>query len=226
MDKPLFSLASQSPRRRQLLTLLNIPFQTVTPAVDETALPDEDPVSYVQRIAAAKAHWCTAQSGWDGNGRALILAADTTVAFGRQILGKPEDAADAHRMLRLLRDRSHSVHTAITLLDVAGQRSVSSVHTAVVTMRNYTEPEMRSYVAGGDPLDKAGAYGIQDMVFRPVRSLDGCFLGVMGLSVCDLVLRMRELELAVTVDMTALHSAHQGYACPLWPAVVTAFSPD
>lgn len=193
-------LASNSPRRKQLLALGGWDFTVVAPRVDERVLPGETPQDYVRRLAENKA--CAARQvlaedacvlvGVRKNRleEAIILAADTTVVHraalnqSYEILGKPADAADAEAMLRRLRGRVHQVFTGLAVMQVAGERHQSEVVATDVRMREYSDEEMQAYIATTDPLDKAGAYAIQHPVFRPVQNLQGCYANVMGLPVC------------------------------------------
>lgn len=211
--KPLI-LASQSPRRRALVQLLGYPVRLATADVDEESVTLPDPAQNALETTRLKAEAIAARPEWHG-GRGLLLAADTNVALGDRILGKPRDAADAVRMLKALRGRQHHVHTGVVLIDLESGVEVSGVHSARVTMRAYSDAELAAYVATGDPLDKAGAYAIQDPTFRPVRKLDGCYLGVMGLSLCQTVQLLRQLGEPVHADMQAIHAAHTDYPCPL-----------
>ena len=123
-------------------------------------------------------------------------------------------------MLTALRNRTHEVHTGAVLLELATGREVSGVNTAVVLMRDYTDAEIEAYVASGDPLDKAGAYAIQHPGFRPAAHLEGCFTGVMGLSLCHLAQLMEQLGLPDRADLTAVRQAHQHYPCALYDGII------
>ncbi|MCP4423571.1 MAG: septum formation protein Maf [Chloroflexi bacterium] len=207
-------LASQSPRRRELIKLLGYPFQAISADVDESLATNPDPalnvVETAQLKAAAIAERMRGQPEYE---EAVIVAADTTVALDGRMLGKPADAAEARQMLSALRNRSHEVHTGAMLLELATGRAVSGTHTAIVTMRDYSDAEIETYVATGDPLDKAGAYAIQHPAFRPAAHLDGCFTGVMGLSVCHLLQLFHQLDAPMKADLTAVLRAHQQYPC-------------
>ncbi len=212
MDDIHFILASQSPRRRQLFGLLGHPFQTLIPDVDEDVHLGAGPAGYVLRTAQQKAEAIAATLPPAPPGqRRLIVAADTTVALDGAILGKPGDAAEARAMLASLRGRTHDVHTGICVVDTAAGRELSSVSSAAVTMRDYSDAETAAYIATGDPFDKAGGYAIQHPVFRPVASLAGCFLAVVGLSLCDLIPLLRQLDVADRFDPAALVDAHHGF---------------
>ena len=181
-------LASNSPRRKQLLALSGWSFIAQSADVDETSLPDESPLVYVLRLAEAKAREVAKSSSADS----IILAADTAVVDRRWvegemcevILGKPVDDLEAEEMLRRLRGRTHQVYTGLALLSTGDGRLLTDWCVTDVPMRNYTDGEMLAYIASGDPLDKAGAYAIQHPGFHPVENLSGCFTNVVGLPVC------------------------------------------
>ena len=194
-------LASTSPRRRELVTLFGLPFQTVSIDTDETPLPDEAPAALVERLALAKAN-----AGRAVFPEALILAADTAVVFESHLLGKPVDASDATRMLTLLRGRPHVVYSGIAI--VRGERARSRVVTTTVWMRDYADQEIAAYVATGDPLDKAAAYGVQHPVFRPVARVQGCFANVMGLALCLLTPAIEEFGYRVSPLGCFAHPEH------------------
>ncbi len=186
-------LASQSPRRRQLLDQLGVAHRLLLPDADEDAealeaeWPDEAPLAYVQRVTHAK--WAAAVArlqrrqaaqpagaeGDDAWPEAPVLCADTTVALGSRILGKPRDAADAAAMLQALSGQRHQVHTAVV---VQGQLRVS---TSDVTWRTLTPDEIARYVASGEPMGKAGAYAIQGRSGAWTARIDGSYSGIMGL---------------------------------------------
>lgn len=181
-------LASRSPRRRELLTQIGIHFDTLLfragaradPEVDETPRAGEDPVAYVQRVARAKAEHGLRLLGWRKLPPQPVLSADTTVEIDGRILGKPVDEDDAARTLRLLSGRRHRVMTAVVVATPTGQR-VAALSESWVTFRELTEAEIRSYVASGEPLDKAGSYGIQGRAALFVAHMEGSYTGIMGL---------------------------------------------
>lgn len=179
-------LASASPRRRDLLDLVGIP-HTVSPAdTDESLRVGELPEAYAERLARAKAETLA-----DTNPEALIVGADTIVVIDDVVLGKPTDIGDAERMLGILSGRSHTVMTAVAVSYLG--RTVSAVEMVDVTFRPLREDEIRSYVATGEPMDKAGAYGIQGYGATIVRRIDGDYFAVMGLSLVKLVALMAEV---------------------------------
>jgi septum formation protein len=180
---PSLVLASASQRRQQFLRDLGLTFTALATDIDETPLPGEAPDAMTLRLAIGKAQAAAARLPASP---ALVIASDTTVALEGVIYGKPEDAADAERMLRDLRGRSHQVYSALCLLRLPDGEQHTRLHRTDVEMRDYSDTEIAAYVASGDPLDKAGAYGIQTAPFRPVCGLRGCFASVMGLPLGDL----------------------------------------
>lgn len=219
-----FILASQSPRRQSLIKLLGYPFSVKVADADEASITHPDPAANVVKTAVLKANIIAQQIEANDS---IIIAADTTVALAGQMLGKPRDADEAVMMLQSLRNRAHEVHTGCVLLDLRSGRQVERVTTAVVTMRDYTDEEIAAYVASGDPLDKAGAYAIQHPVFKPVARLDGCYTAVMGLSVCDLILALDDLNVPRRVDLTAVYHTHQvansAFLCPIYEKHLARF---
>jgi septum formation protein len=172
-DRPII-LASGSPRRRQLLEMLRIPFRVIVPDVDEHVLPDEAPDVYVTRLSRAKAEAVAPRAPGE-----VILAADTTVVLDGDIFGKPESPAQAVAMLRRLQGRTHEVMTAVT---VARDGVIEqALDVSRVTFRPADEAMLTAYVATGEPLDKAGAYAIQGLGAPLIERVDGDFFGVMGL---------------------------------------------
>ena len=169
-------LASASPRRRQWLEALQIPFETWAPEVDETPLPDEDPAVVVERLARAKAEIVSVV-----NPGRWVIAADTTVAVDHHVLGKPVDEADAARMLGLLQGRRHEVHMGLCLRK--DQEIHSLVDTAEVYLRPVSEARRRWYAGTGEPMDKAGAYAAQGIAALFIERIEGSFPTVMGFPV-------------------------------------------
>ena len=180
---PLF-LASGSPRRRELLTQIGVPFQVVSASIDETPLPDEYPAAYVERLARAKAHAGREQLlGSSVSAPFCVLGADTAVVLDDQILGKPVDEADALSMLMALSGREHEVLTAIAIL--AAGRCETRVVRSRVSFRTISQQEAAQYWASGEPQDKAGGYAIQGLAAVFVAGLNGSYSGVVGLPVCE-----------------------------------------
>ena len=201
-DKRIY-LASRSPRRRDLLKQIGVPFELLLlredlrrgPDVDETPLPDESPGVYVLRIAGAKVNTAVRQIAYRGLPQKPVLAADTTVVFDDRIIGKPENAEDAARMLRTLSGREHQVLTAVALAlrdQVQTQISVSSVW-----FQELADADIRRYVATGEPLDKAGAYAIQGRAGAFVTRITGSYSGIMGLPLAETAELLKRFDIAV-----------------------------
>jgi septum formation protein len=207
-------LASNSPRRREFLTLIKLEYNLLPAQVDETPLPDEDGTQYVQRIAASKA--LTAANLACSHG--VIVAADTAVIDPRtdgkaQILGKPADPIEAVEMLHRLRGHIHQVLTAVSIMRTDDGTLLFDLCMTDVPMRNYSEQEIQAYVSTGDPLDKAGAYAIQHAGFHPVDKLTGCYANVMGLPLCHLTRSLVKLGIDPVVDVPQTCQATLGYDC-------------
>ena len=185
---PRLVLASQSPRRRELLTLVGLAHEVRPADVDETPLPGEEPVPHAERLARAKAETLAALAP-----DAAVVAADTIVVIDGLILGKPADAADARATLRRLAGRTHTVFTAVAV--ARGGRTVSGVEEVQVTFRALDDREIASYVATGEPMDKAGSYGIQGFGATIVERIDGDYFAVMGLPLVRLVGLLGEVGL-------------------------------
>ena len=180
-----FILASQSPRRRELLNLLDIPFAVRAADIDETMDPGKDPQEQVAEVSRRKA-MATPRNPED-----VVIAADTIVVCDGQILGKPKDSQDACRMLRLLSGRDHQVMTGLTVLH--GQDCRVCTEITHLHFRELSQKEIEKYVASGEPMDKAGAYGIQGGGALFAEKMVGDYYNVMGLPVCKLYLTLREL---------------------------------
>jgi len=179
-------LASASPRRQELLRSAGIPFEVQAAHIAENPLPGEAAKDCAQRLAREKA-LAIARQRPDLHPKDVVLGADTVVVVDGQLLGKPSDAADAARMLRLLSERVHQVITGVCLV-VSGKCSVAS-ETTSVTMSEISEKEIADYVASGEPMDKAGAYAIQGIASRWIPRIEGDYSNVVGLPVA-LVWRM------------------------------------
>lgn len=186
-------LASQSPRRRELLALVGIDHEVMPADINEDVRPGEQAVPYTERLAREKAAAIAAQ-----HPDAYVIAADTTVVVDAEILGKPADAADARAMVKRLSGRSHVVCTGIAVAH--GSRIESAVEQVGVTFRALTDDEIAAYVETGEPMDKAGAYGIQGWGATIVERVNGDYFSVMGLGVRRLV------------DLFARHGVRYGFS--------------
>ena len=179
-------LASQSPRRSEILRQAGIPFTVRAADVDESVLASESPADYVQRLAAAKAYAIEAADG------ETVLGADTTVVIDGEILAKPADAADARRMLARLSGRRHEVLTGICLR--RGGHTIRDYAATGVVFATLSDAEIDEYVATGEPMDKAGAYGIQGLASKFVERIDGDYFNVMGLPVALVYQHLRGVQ--------------------------------
>lgn len=193
-------LASQSPRRRQLLDQLGVRHELLLPNVQgdiaedaeaiEAVWPNEAPKDYVQRVTGLKLDAAIARHARRQLAQAPILCSDTTVALGSQILGKPEDADDALRMLGLLAGQTHQVFTAIALQ--VGEQRLQAVSVSDVTFAPMTQQQMQAYVDSGEPMGKAGGYGVQGLAAAHIAHIAGSYSGIMGLPVFETAQLLRQ----------------------------------
>ncbi len=209
-------LASNSPRRKELISLFGWPFTVIPADLDESRLADESPVEYVRRLSCEKAQAIAAREA------GLVVAADTIVADGDALLGKPVDEGDARRMLVQLRGRTHQVYTGIAIINTETGESYDNVCRTDVPMRQYNDTEMDAYIATRDPMDKAGAYAIQHTGFHPVEGLAGCFASVMGLPLCHLVVGFRKLGIHPPEDLPMRCQEWLDYDCPVFTGILGA----
>jgi septum formation protein len=178
---PRLVLASGSPRRRELLAGLGLRFAVRAADADETPLPDEPADEMVLRLAEEKARAVAEQVAAAGEADAVVLAADTTVVLDGEILGKPLDPADAARMLERLSGREHEVLTGLALVDLTREASAGALERTRVRFTTLTSADVAWYVASGEPLDKAGAYGVQGLGALFVEAVEGNYTNVVGL---------------------------------------------
>jgi septum formation protein len=211
-------LASASPRRRELIKLLGLPVETTSADIDEVPLPGEPADEMAKRLSVEKAR--TAALGVLHPASRILLASDTVVSLDGEPLGKPRDAADARSMLRRLRGCTHQVYTAITLIDLPTDRSITELACSDVPMRDYTDDEIEAYIATGDPFDKAGAYAIQHDGFSPVENFAQCYANVMGLPLCHVVRALRRLGVEVPSDVPTLCQKHIRYECAVYEKIL------
>jgi septum formation protein len=183
-------LASGSPRRAEILRNAGIPFETLAEVIDESRRPGELRADYLRRLALAKAR--TAAGAQRDPGDSLFIGADTVVVAGDEILGKPDSADDARRMLRLLSGTSHEVHTGLAVIRRPGAIEAVVEEVTSVTFAALSDEEIEAYIATNEPFDKAGAYGIQGIGGRYVIRIDGCYFNVMGLPLARLWTLLRE----------------------------------
>jgi predicted house-cleaning NTP pyrophosphatase (Maf/HAM1 superfamily) len=225
-------LASASPRRRKLFSLLGVPFVATAADVDEEIEEGEAPQEMVCRLSLAKARAVALSYPEE-----LIVAADTIVVLDGDVLGKPADETEAVAMLRRLRGRKHTVLSGATvyhpasgracpepcpdgstgsprrLVEGRGRRAITELVESAVWMRAYADEEVARYAASGDPLDKAGAYAIQHQSFSPVERIGGCYASVMGLPLCHLSRALAQLGLTLPVDVPQACQVFTGHRC-------------
>ena len=210
-EKNILLLASNSPRRKQLLALGNWKFDIAVSDVDESQLADETPKDYVLRLAQAKA-LAVMEKAHPEN---IIIGSDTAVVDGDEILGKPKDEKDAVRMLKQLRGHTHQVFTGVAVYRVDDGHMLTELCVTDVPMRNYSDDEIQVYVKTGDPLDKAGAYAIQHPDFQPVESMSGCYASVMGLPMCHVLRTLKKLDVNAIADVPLGCRSLLNYQCPV-----------
>lgn len=200
MTEPRIVLASSSPRRRELLTMIGVAHEVMPPDIDESYLPGEAPLAHAERLAREKA--ATIASAIPD---AIVIGADTIVVIDGEVLGKPRNEPHAADMLRQLSGRTHEVLTAVAV--ARGTRVESEVEIVSVTFRDLDDNEIRAYIATREPMDKAGAYGIQGYGATIVQRIAGDFFAVMGLALGRLIRLLERLDLRY--DFGALRDRHR-----------------
>lgn len=205
-------LASASPRRLELLTRLGLDFDVRPANIDEDAGNSTKPQVIAHRLAKMKAEAARLLEE-----HAPIIAADTIVALDGALLGKPEDADEARRMLRSLRGRTHEVVTGVVLMPESKRSVLSRQPITHVTMREFSNDEVEAWIARGGPFDRAGAYAIQDDAFRPVDRYEGCYCNIVGLPLWPLLEMLRKADMPA--DVTPDGMLPQCAACPFAPRV-------
>ncbi|HZY44263.1 MAG TPA: Maf family protein [Anaerolineae bacterium] len=225
-------LASASPRRRELITLLSLPFETTSADIDETPLDHELASDLAMRLSQAKAQQVYSHLHWNAwsavqvsptlqpSALIVILASDTIVSLDGKPLGKPRDAVEARSMLRRLRDRSHQVFTSITMIDTQHDQTITDLASTDVPMRNYSDEEIEMYITSGDPFDKAGAYAIQHHGFHPADRLTGCYANVMGLPLCHVTRTLQQLGVHPPINVPVACQTHIQYECPVFEKIL------
>ena len=202
-------LASASPRRRELLGEMGLKFQIVPSGVPEVPMPGEPPEDVVRRLSADKA---LAVASTVGQG--FVIGADSMVVLEGEVIGKPTDAAEARLMLLRLRGTRHQVATGVTVVDAASGRYLSDSMTSNITLRDMSEQEIDASIATGTPLDKAGAYAVQDTELQPAQSWDGCYSNIVGLPLCRLGEMLAELGYPLPPDWPEKAARVCGDSCP------------
>jgi septum formation protein len=215
-DEIILLLASNSPRRRQLLALGNWKFNIVVSDVDESQLAGEAPKEYVLRLAQAKALAVVEKANLEH----IVIGSDTAVINGNETLGKPKDEEDAERMLKQLRGHTHQVYTGVAIYQVRDGKMLTELCITDVPMRAYSDDEIKAYIQTGDPMDKAGAYAIQHPNFQPVESMSGCYASVMGLPMCHVTRTLQKLDVHPVADVPMACQILLKYQCPVSNAIL------
>ena len=192
------TLASASPRRRELMRALGMEFRVLPSHISEDSLEGESPEDLVRRLALGKAQAVAA-----GTAEGLVVGADSVVVHGGDILGKPGTVEEARGMLARLRGNAHQVFSGVAVVDARTGENLVDSETTSVAMRDYSDAEVESYIASGSPMDKAGAYGVQDAEFHPASSVEGCYSNVVGLPLCTLLRMLREMGYGETPEVPA-----------------------
>jgi septum formation protein len=195
--KNFIYLASQSPRRSQLLDQIGVPHTLLLPAPNEDAeslelaLRGESPLHYVNRVTARKLDAAVLRLKLRQLPLAPVLCSDTTVALGRNILGKPADAKDAERMLQALSGQTHRVLTAVAIQ--SGRKRLTTVSVSRVTFAALSRAQIKAYARSGEPMGKAGAYGVQGLAAAHISAIEGSYSGIMGLPVHETAVLLRQV---------------------------------
>tara|TARA_Y100000814_G_C12216109_1_gene363128 strand:+ start:113 stop:781 length:669 start_codon:yes stop_codon:yes gene_type:complete len=209
-------LASQSPRRLELLKLFDYQFQVEPANIDEGKNNDESPKSYAKRLALSK----TLKVSKTHLNDSIVIGADTIVIQDNQVIGKPDNNTEARRMLMQLQGKKHQVVTAIAIY--FGNTGITSQELCEtnVKMRNMTEEEIAEYVSTGESLDKAGAYAIQNIKFRPAAPIDGCLANVIGLPLCHMTRALYNNNINFDKDIAEKCQDHLNYDCPVYKSIL------
>ena len=221
-QKPMteYILASKSPRRKSLLRNLIDGFMVITPDIEELRVGDELPENFVLRVSKEKARAVREFINPSAGGDWVVIAADTIVVDGDRILGKPADHTQAVQMLTDLRGKAHTVYSGLAIYDISRNEIQSRIVSSDVRMREYTDKEVTAYVASGDPMDKAGAYAIQNQDFDPAPDFCHCYANVMGLPLCHLAVLLNEIERPGLADVAERCQESIQYQCPIFSQIL------
>ncbi len=211
-----FWLASNSPRRREMLAWIDWDLEASSANIDESKHPKESAQEYVLRLAAEKADHPIPGAGLED----VVIAADTIVVLDEEILGKPSDEKEAYQMLSRLRAREHWVMTAIAVRFGSTGQVREDICRTRVQMRDYTDEEIKQYIASGNPMDKAGAYAIQNAAFHPVIDFNGCFASVMGMPLCHLERTLQKFSIYKPGSLAVICQNHLKYNCSIADCVM------
>jgi septum formation protein len=216
-DMTRLVLASGSPRRRELLRLLDLPFDITQPSAEEGEVRGSDVSRQAAALAQSKALSVAAQHPGE-----VIVAADTLVVLQGVVMGKPADAASAREMLESLRGQEHLVISGLAVVHPGSARSSMQAVETRVWMRDYEDREIAAYIARREPFDKAGAYAIQDQDFQPVARIEGCYANVMGLPLCHLFKTLSRADFPALVRPVSACENFTGHACSVASSILDA----
>jgi septum formation protein len=196
-NRPTLILASASPRRQELIALLGLPFQVIPSRVEEDTPTHWSPSQIVEALSKRKALAVSEELTGSEYSSSIVVGSDTIVVLNGYVMGKPSDAHDAERMLLQLSGEIHEVYTGITCIRSSDTKTVTSHRMTKVRMRKLSPEQISRYVATGESLDKAGAYGIQEMGSLLVESIEGCYFNVVGLPVSLLAVQLEQFDVQV-----------------------------
>lgn len=194
---PTLVLASASPRRQELIKLLGLPVRIVPSHVDEDTPAEWSPSAIVEQLSLRKARSVAEELGDSSKDHSIVVGSDTIVVLDGKVMGKPKDAEEAKSMLHLLAGRTHEVYTGVSCIRASDGASVTSHRVTHVRMRKLSDQQIARYVATGEPLDKAGAYGIQELGALLVDSIEGCYFNVVGLPVSLLAVQLEQFGITL-----------------------------
>ncbi len=196
-NSPKLVLASASPRRRELISLLGLPVRIIPSRVQEDTPDDWSPSQIVEGLAIRKALAVKEELAESDDRYAIVVGSDTIVVLNGKVMGKPRDAREAEWMLRQLAGETHEVYTGVSCVRVSDSKIATSHRVTKVKMRNLSQDQISRYVATGEPMDKAGAYGIQEIGSLLVDSIEGCYFNVVGLPVSLLAVLLVQFDITV-----------------------------
>ncbi|BBI32530.1 Maf family protein [Cohnella abietis] len=194
---PMLVLASSSPRRKELISLLGLPVQISPSHVSEDTPDDWSPLQIVEGLSLRKALAVKEELAHSFDPSSIIVGSDTIVVLNGKVMGKPRDDEDAEHMLQQLAGQIHEVYTGVSCIRISDEKTVTSHRITKVKMRNLSPEQISRYVATGEPLDKAGAYGIQEIGSLLVESIDGCYFNVVGLPVSLLAVQLEQFNITI-----------------------------
>lgn len=214
MEMRKLVLASNSPRRKELLALFGLPFSTSPSNINEKKLDLETPEQYVIRMAYEKGR-CKQLAPDE-----FVLSADTIVELNGETIGKPKDEDDAKNILKKIRGKTHFVHTALSLRNGETDEIIRGICHTKVIIRNYSDEEIQSYLNQNNALDKAGAYAIQDAAFHPVERIEGCYSNVMGLPLCSLFRLFQQAGFRLDIKIAECCQEYNDITCEVYPQIL------